>query len=276
MRVRLRYQPRADWPEDFPILLGYREMARALQAAGHEIVGDEAELHLELDTHIQLDPNEIIRADHVALWCHHAHNPSLYDGWVRRNQAHVYVTDRNGRYAFDRTSWLPNAAPIETFRYDPAAPIEYDICFIGRHHQRITPLRRLERDRPDLRVFINDGAVEPMMISTADAVKIMQRSRIVFNAHTIYGTLSSRIAEAMACGKPCVTDVPNNWAWEVYQEGLDYHPWATYEELCAQVDRLLAAPPDGAELRRRAEAHGYANRIERIMSAVERLACSGC
>jgi len=83
-------------------------------------------------------------------------------------------------------------------------------------------------------------------------------------------------AEAMACGKPCVTDVPNNWAWEVYQEGLDYHPWATYEDLCAQVDRLLAAPPDGAELRRRAEAHSYANRIERIMSAVERLACSGC
>src|SRR3990167_2083599 len=98
VRVRRRNTPRTKWPGDFPILLGCREMARALEAAGHEIVGDEAELHLELDTHSQLDPNEIIRADHVALWCHHAHNPSLYDGWVRRNQADRKSTRLNSSH----------------------------------------------------------------------------------------------------------------------------------------------------------------------------------
>lgn len=211
-----------------------------------------------------------------AWWAIDSHLHTSYDRhfFDAKRYDHVFVAQKHHvvRYqdwAWVPASWLPLAADPDVFR--PAGgPLAYDVGFVGsvlpglheaRQRLLVHLLERFER------VLVARGAFRD------DAARELSSCCAVFN-RSLHEDVNMRVFEAMACGRPLVTDrLPAKCGLE--ELAVDGEHLVLYDDADLEVTlaRLLAdeGAPDRLGAAGRALVlgrHTYDHRARRILEAM--------
>lgn len=211
-----------------------------------------------------------------AWWAIDSHLHMSYDQHFFRAKRydHVFVAQKHHvvRYqdwAWVPSSWLPLAADPDVFR-PSEAKLDFDVGFVGSvlpglHDARRRLLTRLLA-RFD-RVLVARG------VFREEAARELSRCRLVFN-RSLHEDLNMRVFEALACGRPLLTDrLPAKCGLgEVAQDGehVILYDDATLE---ATVERYLKDEGAAERIGRAGRehvlgAHTYAHRAEALLGVL--------
>ena len=180
---------------------------------------------------------------------------------------HAFVSQKEGTERFVsaglNATWLPLAADPEFHRpFDE--PIVYDLGFVGRiesksYQDRFEMLRALSQKYK-------------VLVTTAygtEMAKVYSRCTLAFNRGLNRG-FNMRVFEAMAIGRPLVTDLEASGLRDVFIEGRHFAGYSDQQTLEAKIDDLLAQPERASAMAAAARDevlghHTYVHRARKIL-----------
>ncbi|MEX1028259.1 MAG: glycosyltransferase [Candidatus Paceibacterota bacterium] len=160
-------------------------------------------------------------------------------------------------------TWLPLACDPERHRPISREAEQFDFAFVGHEigHRRIDMLNRLRASFPNHWVG---------QAYHTEMARRYSQCRVAFNC-SVGGDVNMRLFEAVACGKPLVTDaIGNNGLEELFDLDAHLRCYSDPDSLVAEMERLLSDEP----LRRRqaesarqhvVNCHTYTHRMQRIL-----------
>lgn len=225
------------------LLIGNSHFKKSLEQLGHKVIskaGDRAE---RLDV-TRFDANLIIVHESLGMreishGIERARVPTVFYSvdvhlnlyWHKEYAKlfdYVFVTQKDyvSRFKQENVFWLPWSIDPSIFR-DENLDRVYDITFIGTiDHQRIKRRNIINglKKRFQVEVF---GTDPEKRLSKEEMAKVYSSSKIILN-ESIYGEITFRTFEALACGGMLLTEKIENGLCDLFKDSeeivtYDYH-----------------------------------------------------